>query len=142
MLLEKGILSTENAESLTNRLLFVGFLMRFSQENQNAARLNTLKSATIEIYINSLIDSRVKLKRWLVKCSNYWLRYATKDDFKEKLLVEVKRSLLRNPEIVLEGAANNPFSLIIADNIVHSVSLINYVLYSGWIFTRRFMYRL
>lgn len=57
----------------------------------------------MEIYINSLIDSRVKPKRWLVKCSNYWLRYATKDDFKEKLLVEVRRSLLRNPEIVLEG---------------------------------------
>jgi hypothetical protein len=57
----------------------------------------------MEIYINSLIDSRVKPKRWLVKCSNYWLRYATKDDFKEKLLVELRRSLLRNPEIVLEG---------------------------------------
>lgn len=81
----------------------MGFLMRFFQESGKTDRLISIKNTTMEIYINSLIDTRVKPKRWLVKCSNYWLRYASKDDFKDKLLVELKRSMLRSPEIVLEG---------------------------------------
>jgi hypothetical protein len=59
----------------------------------------------MDIYINNLIGSRAKPRPWLVKCSNYWLKFARVDDFREKLFVELKRSMLRNPEVILEAVS-------------------------------------
>lgn len=56
----------------------------------------------MNLYINSLVGSRVRLVSWLVKCSNYWLKYVTREDFQEKFLPELKRSLLRSPEIIMQ----------------------------------------
>lgn len=48
------------------------------------------------------MGSKSKPRLWLVKCSNYWLKYATKEEF-EKINAAIQRSLLRNPEFALEG---------------------------------------
>lgn len=56
----------------------------------------------VNLYLNNLVGSRVKLSAWLVKCSNNLLKYITREDFKEKFLSELRRSLLRNPEIIMQ----------------------------------------
>lgn len=57
----------------------------------------------MEFYLKHLLGSRKKPIESLVKCSNYWLKYSSRDDFKDKILGAVQRSLLRNPEIVLQS---------------------------------------
>jgi hypothetical protein len=50
-----------------------------------------------------VLATRNKPRVWLVKCSNYWLRYATREEFSEKLVPAMQRALLRNPELILQG---------------------------------------
>ncbi len=91
-------------ENPCNRLLFCGLLMQhFHEKSSHEEDFKKLKSFVIDHYANNLIGSRVKPQVWLVKCSNYWLRFCTRDDFKDKLLPEIRRYLLRSPEIILQA---------------------------------------
>jgi hypothetical protein len=57
----------------------------------------------LESYLKNVLATRTKPRVWLLKCSNYWLRYAIREDFSEKLVPAMQRALLRNPELILQG---------------------------------------
>ncbi len=59
----------------------------------------------LDSYLKNVIASRNKPRLWLVKCSNQWLQHATREDFGEKLLPAIQRSLLRNPELILQSVS-------------------------------------
>jgi hypothetical protein len=90
-------------ENVNNRLLLAGFLLRYLIENNASDMARQLKTYIIKIYMDNLIGNRVKQRAPLVKCSNYWLSQCSRDEFEKHVLPDVKRSLLRNPELVLES---------------------------------------
>jgi hypothetical protein len=65
--------------------------------------LKFLKTFVLESYLKNVVATRSKPRAWLVKCSNYWLRYATREEFSEKIVPAMQRALLRNPELILQG---------------------------------------
>ena len=97
-------------DNALNRLTLCGFLWRHFSESDSASDqvdFEQLRTYTMEAYLNGVVGSRVRTKEWLVKSRSYWLRFCSRDDFSSKLLPEIKRSLLRNPEIVLESNKKN-----------------------------------
>lgn len=92
-------------EDRQNNLLFLGYLLKYLFETDKSSQFLELKSSITKIYIESMIESRLKIDLWLIQSSNFFLKYVTSDDFKNQFLPEIKRSLLRNPEVIMQRLA-------------------------------------
>ncbi len=106
LILVKAIQSQHAAdeENVCNRLLFAGFLLRYlAERNKTTDLAQQLKTYVVKIYMDHLIGNRVKQRAPLVKCANYWLSQCSRDEFERLVLPDIKRSLLRSPELVLES---------------------------------------
>ncbi|RNA00153.1 translational activator GCN1 [Brachionus plicatilis] len=105
-LFQKFVSSLQNdREKPVNNLLFFGYLLKYLSDTKNNSGFEELKKSVTKIYVESLIGSRVKLDTWLVECGNFLLKFVTEEDFKVQLMPELKRSLLRNPEIIMQSLA-------------------------------------
>ena len=104
VLLNKFISSLlSDTENQMNNLLLFGYLLKYLSDINNIALFHELKVSVNKIYIESIIGSRLKLNDWLIGSSNFFLKYVTKEEFKIEFLPELKRSLLRNPEIIMQS---------------------------------------
>ena len=87
-----------------NVITFLSALLKFYQEEKlDDLHLQTNKVKLLEHFVKGLISVKVKPSYHHITACKILLNSATKDDVETILLPAMQRSVLRNPEIVLEG---------------------------------------
>ena len=87
-----------------NVITFLSALLKFYQEElSDDLHLQSNKAKLLEHFVKGLISVKVKPNCHHITACNILLRSATKDEVKTILLPAMQRSVLRNPEIVLEA---------------------------------------
>lgn len=94
-------LSLEPAHNVIN---FLAVLLRYYQEEHNDnSHLEKNKDKLVDHFVKALITVKVKPSVNYIKCCKIILNSITKDQFKTSVAPALQRSMLRNPEIILEG---------------------------------------
>ncbi|XP_040564950.1 LOW QUALITY PROTEIN: stalled ribosome sensor GCN1 [Lepeophtheirus salmonis] len=87
------------SKNLTYEIFFLGWLISKNQDT------STLKSRLLDVIIKDVINSKTKTSSVFVKNFESLLLYVSEDEFKNILLPPITKSLLRNPEIVMEAVS-------------------------------------
>lgn len=91
-------------EPAYNVVTFLCALLRFYRdEKSDTSLLQNNKSKLLDHFVRGLITIKAKPNSQHITACKILLQAATKDDVKTVLLPAMQRSMLRNPEIVLEG---------------------------------------
>jgi hypothetical protein len=89
-----------SSDTNVHSLVLCSYILKYYQEKsidyQNA------KNSFIDLHNKHLLSVRTKLPIYISENSNLLVKYATRDDFKDKIMPGLQRALLRNPEIILE----------------------------------------
>ncbi|CAB4041791.1 Hypothetical predicted protein, partial [Paramuricea clavata] len=80
----------------------VSELLAFCSKIKDFEKLEKHKKNIIDLYVNTIFLGKIKQKTCYLKASSTLLRQITHEEFKEKILPAVQKSLLRNPELVIE----------------------------------------
>ncbi|XP_068678677.1 stalled ribosome sensor GCN1-like [Montipora foliosa] len=94
-----------NMDSAQELGCLTGFLFNFCTKNKETETINTFKKPLLEMYLKAVISSKTRPAKHVLVHIGSLLSYATHDDFSDLILPAVQKSLLRNPEIVLESTA-------------------------------------
>ncbi|XP_071945406.1 stalled ribosome sensor GCN1-like [Antedon mediterranea] len=78
-------------------------LLKYLTSMKQMDRVNDLKKKVIDLYIKSVLTSKVKPRTHVLKASKWLLQHVTHDEFKELFLPASERALLRSPENSLEA---------------------------------------
>ncbi|CAB4061680.1 unnamed protein product [Lepeophtheirus salmonis] len=87
------------SKNLTYEIFFLGWLISKNQDT------STLKSRLLDVIIKDVINSKTKTSSVFFKNFESLLLYVSEDEFKNILLPPITKSLLRNPEIVMEAVS-------------------------------------
>lgn len=91
-------------EPAYNVIVFLSAILKFSQEEKsNAALLEANKAKLLDHFVKGLITVKAKPNCNYITSCKILIESMTQDDVKTVLLPAMQRSMLRNPEIVLEG---------------------------------------
>jgi len=91
-------------ESAHNVITLLSALLRFyKEEKSDNSLLENNKSQLLDHFVKALITVKVKPNCHHISACRILLQATTADEFKSILLPAMQRSMLRNPEIVLEG---------------------------------------
>ncbi|EMP24440.1 Translational activator GCN1 [Chelonia mydas] len=93
------ILSLEPNQSYAAML---GFLVQFCTSQKEMDVVNRHKSALLDFYMKTIVMSKTKPQKHLLDNCAPLLRYVTHSEFKDLVLPTLQKSLLRNPENVIE----------------------------------------
>lgn len=101
-------------EPAYNVITFLSAILRFyKDEKSNSSLLEANKAKLLDHFVKGLITAKAKPNCNHITACKMLLQAATKDEVKTILLPAMQRSMLRNPEIVLEGVAYIVRELII-----------------------------
>lgn len=93
-----------NLEPAFNVIVFLSALLRFySEEKSDSTFLENNKAKLLDTFVKSLITLKTKPNYYHIKACKNFLATISKDEFKSTIFPAMQRSMLRNPEIVLEG---------------------------------------
>lgn len=81
-------------------LVLCSFMLKYYQEKSIDSQ--NIRNSIIDLHNKHLLSVRSKLPIYVSENSNLLMKYATRDDFKDKIMPALQRALLRNPEIILE----------------------------------------
>lgn len=91
-------------EAAHNVITFLSALLRFYRdEKSEISLLETNKAKLLDHFVKGVITCKAKPNCHHITACKILLASTTKDEFKSTLLPAMQRSMLRNPEIVLEG---------------------------------------
>lgn len=91
-------------EPAHNVVTFLSALLRFYRDEKSDSTLvNTNKAKLLDHFVKGLITVKAKPNCHHITACKIILEATTKDEVKTTLLPAMQRSMLRNPEIVLEG---------------------------------------
>lgn len=91
-------------EPAHNVITFLSALLRFYREDKSDnSLLDANKAKLLDQFVKGLIAVKAKPNSRHITACKILLAAATKDEVKSTLLPAMQRSMLRNPEIVLEG---------------------------------------
>lgn len=91
-------------EPAHNVITFLSALLRFYRdEKSETSLLQANKAKLLDHFVRGLITIKAKPNSQHITACKIILQAATKDEVKSVLLPAMQRSMLRNPEIVLEG---------------------------------------
>jgi hypothetical protein len=91
-------------EPTFNVMVFLSAILRFNRDEKNDnTLLENNKAKLLDIFVKSLITAKTKPNHYHISACKNFLATVTKDEFKSTIFPAMQRSMLRNPEIVLEG---------------------------------------
>lgn len=91
-------------EPASNVITFLSALLRFYRdEKSEVSLLETNKAKLLDHFVKGVITVKAKPNSHHITACKILLAATTKDEVKSTLLPAMQRSMLRNPEIVLEG---------------------------------------
>ncbi|KAJ7333816.1 eIF-2-alpha kinase activator GCN1 [Desmophyllum pertusum] len=82
-----------------------GFLFNFCTKNKDSETISRFKKPLLEMYVKAVINRKTRPANHVLVNIGPLLCHVTHDDFSNLILPAVQKSLLRNPEVVLESAA-------------------------------------
>ncbi|XP_071180493.1 stalled ribosome sensor GCN1-like [Mytilus edulis] len=93
----------QNVEPSMFVLSAASVLMKYLYNKRNQDLITKLKGPFLEIFVKHLLGSRTKPQiQLLVSCKDI-LRHCSHDDMKGQILPAAQKSMLRNPEVILES---------------------------------------
>lgn len=93
-----------NMEPAFNTIVFLSAMLRFySEEKSDSTILEDNKAKMLDTFVKSLITLKTKPNHYHIEACKNFLAAVTRDEFKSTIFPAMQRSMLRNPEIVLEG---------------------------------------
>jgi hypothetical protein len=91
-------------EPTYNVIVFLSAMLRFNRDEKcDNTLLEDNKAKLLDIFVKSLITVKMKPNHYHIRACKNFLATITKDEFKSTIFPALQRSMLRNPEIVLEG---------------------------------------
>lgn len=91
-------------EPAHNVITFLSTLLRFFRdEKSDNSKVGSNKAKLLDHFVRGLITVKTKPSRHHITACKIILEATTKDELNSTLLPAMQRSMLRNPEIVLEG---------------------------------------
>ncbi|KAB7504018.1 eIF-2-alpha kinase activator GCN1 [Armadillidium nasatum] len=88
-------------EGPTHKMIFGGWVLQYLSQS-NLAPPPKIKPAIINIYVKNVLHTKKKPCLFILEKSSALLKQITEEEFVEFLLPVSQKSLLRNPEIILE----------------------------------------
>ncbi|XP_072911784.1 stalled ribosome sensor GCN1 [Hemitrygon akajei] len=83
-------------------LAMLGLLVQYCTDQKDIATINKYKSNILELYVKTVLLSKIKPPKYLLERCQPLLRHVSHQEFKDTLLPMVHKSILRSPENVIE----------------------------------------
>lgn len=91
-------------EPTFNVIVLLSSMLRFyAEEKSDRVVLDDNKPKLLDTFVKSLITLKTKPNHFHIKACRNFLATVSKDEFMSTIFPAMQRSMLRNPEIVLEG---------------------------------------
>ncbi|RMX46865.1 hypothetical protein pdam_00022068, partial [Pocillopora damicornis] len=92
-------------EASQENCCLTGLLFNFCTKNKDVETIGKFKKTLLEMYVKAVINSKTRPSHHVLVNIPPLLSHVTHDDFSSLILPALQKSLLRNPEVVLESAA-------------------------------------
>ncbi|XP_037791429.1 eIF-2-alpha kinase activator GCN1-like [Penaeus monodon] len=94
-----------SGEISIHRVILGGHLLQLMTQDNVSPPVANMKRMLTETYVKLVIQVKTKPRPFILDQTRPLLRQLSHDDFKELILPALKKSLLRNPEVILEAVA-------------------------------------
>ncbi|ROT65240.1 Translational activator GCN1 [Penaeus vannamei] len=94
-----------SGEISIHRVILGGHLLQLMTQDNVSPPVANMKRVLTETYVKLVIQVKIKPRPFVLDQTRPLLRQLSHEDFKELILPALKKSLLRNPEVILEAVA-------------------------------------
>ncbi|XP_051176736.1 eIF-2-alpha kinase activator GCN1 [Leptopilina boulardi] len=103
---EKYVENLSTLEASNGVIVLASLLMKYLVDTKQDEMVEKLKNGTLDTFIKVSISCKKKPELYVVDAAVPFLQRVSHDDFKTHLLPALQKSMLRNPEIIIESVGH------------------------------------